>query len=381
MHFLSSEAFQSKPVTPAEARQIFEAAHTLLAPAVRPHARTAFERLSPPTLASTVEMSRALSRCLRGFQTQAAGGFHTGQGLTQANVEARLRADIIARGGLAFGIECPENSIITTLEHSSSGGELVVYRAGVQIDRAERLTPAGGLPVGTQCFRHEDGCIATGHFASGTRDATRSTANLRTLTRMLTGEQPLSASGRRVTDCFAAFFDANFDVTHPGNIRALVAASTGTGLQLAFPDVRVRKMRIANAPFENNQIHKGGKGGAAESMIMAAPSHRRLTALARERLYVIRDGGLWSVTSQGTPQPVNDTPTFRAVDALSAQLILDHVPLSCRLDGHELTFYNFMEFKGTRGIEAGWYDKDGTPSPFQQAQERFIDWLAAAFSD
>ena len=342
--------------------------------------RSKVEAITLPKPRGEMRMVEAISHYLKGFRTQKAGGFITDEGTSRNKVARLLHQQITDFNGLVFGIECPQNSIIRSLPHSYLNGELVVYAKDVQIS-PQRIARTGTFPDGGQQkillqeFNHEGKRILTGHFSSGTQDPLRDPFN-RDLFLSICRKNKLSGTDNiDISSYFASFFDANFDVTDIQNITHLLSTSMNTNLQMAFPAVRVEKQRIANAPFENNQLNKGGKKKTAESMIMVTDKKRKLVAGDID-LYVIHSGKIFRLHKNTLTEVSLNAVAFIVYQAISPQVLLDHVPIHCSLDKQWMCFHNFMEFKGVRGIEEGWYEK---PEPFGKAQQNFIDWLAVRF--
>ena len=110
---------------------------------------------------------------------------------------------------------------------------------------------------------------------------------------------------------------------------------------------------------------------------MVLVTDKEQTILAADTdMYVIHSGRLFSL-QRSTQQEISPSDLhFTVYNAISAEVILDHMPIRCALNNHWFSFHNFMEFKGVRGIEEGWYDK---PHRFLEAQQSFVDWLASRF--
>lgn len=380
MKFLSQKEFLEKILLPSDANNIVREAKRLLKIALKPEFESKLD--SKTYLFNKPVKIKKIMGALGVFQTQRAGGFQVEEYPDRTVFHEKMKTHILKKqneGTLVFGIEAGVPSVINDLSLSSRN-QLAVYQSDLDIQTDSLVTNVeyGGdkQRISIHTFSLASGRILTGHFSSGTQDKIKDPQNRDTFINILTEKQSLCSNKQRfMSDFFAAFFDANFDATAVDNLQQLLDVTSRVPFSIYIPNVKIRKIRIANAPFENNQLHKGGTERIAESMLMVVNNHVSVKPLG-EPLYRLRAGKIDYLSEEDCLPIALDDISFEVRNAFSDTVLLDHQPIAAMLNGQKLEFHNFMDFMGERGIEPGWYQKEGSNSPFQQAQSQFIQYLA-----
>ncbi len=368
-----------KKLVPAPLVQpIFDRAKSCLLAASLPEYRQHIEQQQCTVPHKSYPLGKLLSKLLSVFRTQDAGGFEIAHPVSQEQVEETLLQQITKIGGVTYGIETSQDSLLP-LHPQTHLKEVVVYNASATIGLQQVIS----LPTANQQSIQEIKVHAVsspdhpkvwiGHTSSGTSEVEKAPVNRDLLYRWLTSD---AFDTQR--DLF--FGDVNFDLTDSvsailgmdSTIQMLVDWSKELGVQFVFPMVRVRKKRYAHRPFANNQIHKF-EAQIAESMVTVLPESMKVKAVDQDGLVCIRQGEVRLLRPEQSAKKCAPTQTpWHHHHSFSQAVTLDHKPILISVDGVPYQFYNFMDFKGDRGINgAFWYQ----PDRLREQEQVFVDYL------
>lgn len=364
----------TKTISPQEIETIFQWAKELLLPALK-EGCSFLDRVHTYRLPKeSLSLEAVFSSILYPFATQALGGFDIDQThCTKEHVIHTLSEAYSSFEGMFFGVEAPRKSHFGVEVIKKQ--ECIFYERKRFLHGKELCSWNGDTKNSASIYLYEDrkkdSRLYIGHMRSGTTKPRIATHNRTGLLGILRGDiSPHSNRLYRATkDIF--FGDVNFDVTSSEHMRVMQDFSTQIPVQFVLPQVRVRKMRIANRPFANNQVGKGGKIQIAESMIAVFPKDISLEALDPMGLFVIRDGKVWDYSLGAEPKMVEGEPSFPIYSAFSEHILLDHKPILLRAEDQGYQFHNFMEFDGNKGFSGTRYD----PSRLIDAEDLFIERL------
>ena len=376
-----------------EVRAIGEQISARCHAAVHPRSRHQLTRLSPVDPQPLVgrPLYKVLSKLLPPFSTQELGGFEVHQSYTRAEAYAHLRDAITRFDGLTVGIEASIASCVTDIPHFRKDNhqqEAVVYsptgrlhptveHSGPRGLRWSRFVPEDGPEDGPELYLF--------HAESGTMDPRKSGPNRALFFDVLRGAVPALGydPSRQLS-----FWDVNVDMTASpavppiddtpgGTLAQMLAHTQAHPIQLILPAVRVFKQRVACRPFANNQVHKGGIGQRAESMVAVAPRDWSVEALDADGLYVLRDGQILYLDAGARPREVAsvDHMQWKEHRAFSPEVFLDHKPIAVRLNGRGHQFWNFMDIRSSKGIGEDWYDR----MALADSDAEFWQWLTERF--
>ena len=361
--------FLQQICSPKEIEVIFgfakQALHTALKEGQKFPKRVENYRLPQESL----PLEKVFSTILDPFATQSLGGFDIDSAhCSQEQVIQKLRDAYTSFDGLFFGVEAPHRPYFGL--HSIKKNECIVYENKGILHEKQLCSWKEDTKnsASVYLYQRKNQRIYIGHMRSGTLDPKISSHNREGLLGIVAGRiaPRTDMFFHLVHDIF--FGDVNFDVTDPQNIQALVAFSTEFPVQFVLSQARVQKMRIANRPFANNQVHKGGKMQISESMLAVFPRTHVLEAIDSLGFFVIRDGLIWNYSQGETPSLTKGALPFRMMHAFSEEILLDHAPIRLRANGCGYQFHNFMEFDGSRGFGATSYD----PLRLRVAEEDFV---------
>lgn len=372
-------------------RAIFEKAKTLLLVAARSEtARERIQQVPFNTKAYGQKVGKMCGKLLSQFQTQKAGGFEVNKEITRQEVEDAVISMCEQFDGIVCGVEVSTESLISSIQPQAhlAESEVVLYNETAIISEPYVYqTEQSGKQKMTlhalQTQMHPK--IWLGHTSSGTSESDKSPLNRALFYEWIAGAVVNSHTFDREKDWF--FGDVNFDLTD--NIQAfesevsiveqLQVWSVALDVQFIVPLVRVFKKRFANRPFANNQIHKGLEQ-VAESMMAVIPSCADVQALDRDGLLVVSNGqlcvhqlGSIEMVSQATDVPWPAEPLM----SFSEDVLLDHKPIVVAIDGLNVQFHNFMDFKTGRGIRGeSWYDQSRLEVEEQVLVEYLLDLMS-----
>lgn len=319
-------------------------------------------------------LEKVFSSILYPFATQSLGGFDIDQThCTKEHVIQTLSEAYSSFDGLFFGVEAPREPHFAADVIRKQ--ECIVYERKSFLHDKQLCSWNGDMKNSASIYLYEDRkkdtCLYIGHMRSGTLKSNISVHNRTGLLKILQGDlaPQINRVYRASKDIF--FGDVNFDVTSPEHIQVLQDFSNDIPVQFVVPQVRVRKMRIANRPFANNQVGKGGKIQNAESMIAVFPKEMYLEALDSMGLFVIREGKIWDYSLNAKPRMLQNEPSFTTYFAFSEHILLDHKPIIVRAEGKGYQFHNFMEFDGNKGFSGTLYD----PNRLIEAEVMFVEKL------
>ena len=362
-------------IDPATSLRISEYLQTAMLRAMLPEHRADVEKVvyNMPIVNESKKLGKVLAKLLAPFRTQEAGGFETGRHISQQSVENLLNKKLQYFDGLICGIEASAETVIkwkNQKRHGVLSQSAVVYPKSSEpssvLSPSQRIQSSA--TKGTiHCFTSTNRpTVWMGHLDSGTSDPEKFPYNRALFLDVIRGV---------ATDCVLdsttdiSFWDVNFDCTDrvnqnlnlPSTIQMLLQFTTEYPVQFIIPAVRVSKKRIAQRPFANNQIHKGGVEQVAESMIATCPNGMTVKALDEDGLYVLSEG---TIRLQRAGVDTKIIPSIEAMTwiqckSFSRGILLDHKPIWVALDNHSYAFHNFMDFKGSIGIrDICWYDRD-----------------------
>lgn len=376
----------NQPVSDENVRAIFETARTLLLASARNEAaREHIQHVPFNPKAYGQKLGKMCGKLLSEFQTQKAGGFEVKKEISRQEVEEAIISICEQFDGIVCGVEVSNKSLIPSIQPQAhlAGDEAVLYNdIAVISDKVVYQTEQSGKQTMTlhalQTQTHPK--IWLGHTSSGTSESDKSPLNRALFYEWIAGADVNGQRFDREKDWF--FGDVNFDLTD--NIQAfegeisiveqLQAWSVELNVQFIVPLVRVFKKRFANRPFVNNQIHKGLEQ-IAESMVAVAPTGADIQALDRDGLLVVNNGqlcihhvGSMEVVEQATDVPWPIAPLM----SFSEDVLLDHKPIVVAIDGRNVQFHNFMDFKTGRGVRGeSWYDQ----TRLEEQERAFVDYL------
>jgi|GEM_PF-3906796 len=377
-----------------DSKEIFAMVQRLLVDAAKAEKKQTVRAISFPPSFHSVSLYKVVAKLVSRFRTQAIGGFETQERLSREEVYASFRDEIQSFPGLICGIEAPRASCITDvaqfddrLQHQ----EAVVYQNQGTLSSALVLPFSGypGQKITIHGYRAQPSSkrvVYLAHSSSGTSEIEKYPHNRSAFLQLLSGDISLDGMVYRPQHDIS-FWDVNFDITNsamipkaagPSSLEMLLSFTQSNPIQLVFPCVRVRKKRIANRPFANNQIHKGGITQLAESMIAVFPNDLDITAMDDDGLFILKEGMIWMSRPHGvvTNIPHIDAMEWKEYHAFSQQVCLDHKPICVFAGKKGYQFHNFMDFQGARGIGPGWYDS----KKLQAADILFWNWLCSRFT-
>lgn len=367
-------------------RLIFEKAQIFLLAAARNEAaREYIQRVPFNPKARGQSLGKMCGKLLSQFQTQKAGGFEVNKEIARQEIEDAIISICKQFDGIVCGVEVSEDSLISSIQPQAhlAGDEVVLYNdTAIISDKFVYKTEQSGKQKMTlhalQTQTHPK--IWLGHTSSGTSESDKSPLNRALFYEWIAGADVNGQRFDREKDWF--FGDVNFDLTD--NIQAfegersiveqLQAWSMELNVQLIVPMVRVFKKRFANRPFANNQIHKGLEQ-IAESMVAVVPTGSDIQALDRDGLLVINNGQLFihHVGEIETVEQATDVPwPTEPLMSFSEDVLLDHKPIVVAINGRNVQFHNFMDFKTGKGVRGeSWYDQ----IRLEEQERAFVDYL------
>lgn len=374
-----SMTLDPKTLVPATLIQpIFDRAKSCLFASSLPEHRQHIEQQQCTVSQKSYPLGKLLSKFLAAFRTQDAGGFEIAHPVSQERVEETLLQQITKIGGVTYGIETSEESLLP-LHPQTHLKEVGVYNASATIGLQQVISLSTANQQSIQELKvhgvssPDHPKVWIGHTSSGTSEVEKAPVNRDLLYRWLKSE-----TFNTERDVF--FGDVNFDLTDSvsatlgmdSTIQMLVDWSKELGVQFVFPMVRVRKKRYADRPFANNQIHKCEEQ-IAESMVTVLPESMKVKAVDQDGLVCIRQGEIRLL--QPNQPTTMCTPTeipWKHHNSFSRAVTLDHKPILLFIDGIPYQFYNFMDFKGDRGIKGTfWYQSD----QLREQEQIFVDYL------
>lgn len=324
-----------------------------------------------PVVKDPKKLGKVLAKLLGPFRTQAAGGFQIAHPVSQRSVEKQLLNELFEFDGMVCGIEA---STSTVIQGKKRKRPWILSEAAIVYPQPASL-PSVLSTAQTIRTTHTKGTVHRytapdrpdlwmGHVDSGTSDPEKFPHNRSFFLDVMRGCFDGCALDAN-TDI--SFWDVNFDCTDkvnqklrlPSTIEMLLDFTKQNAVQFIMPAVRVRKLRIAEQPFANNQLHKGGIEQIAESMIATCPQGMKIEALDKDGLYVLSEGTIQLLQLNRDAELVHsvDEMTWTQYESFSSEIMLDHKPIRVALGGHSYTFHNFMDFKGDIGImNVCWYD-------------------------
>jgi hypothetical protein len=366
------DVFHKRIVTPQESLVIFEIAKNCLQKALLQGESIDTVRIEEQHLSLCLPLEKALGKILGPLCTQEIGGFETDSMQTKEKVVSILQNLHDSFDGLFFGIEASQDSILDS-DHILNGN-CIVYGKGTLSQKITcRWDESSQQKASIHRYTHNGNRIYIGHMRSGTMEPKKAFQNRIGLEGFTNGVWGITPNELYDLTCDVSFWDANFDVTDSAHLRALCDFSEECPVQIVFPRVRVKKKRIANRPFANNQVHKGGKIQNTESMVAIFPKESSVDALDEDGLFVIRGGKVFEYGLGISSREVLDIEkmVFREYRSFSTEILLDHKPLLVCAAGTKYQFHNFMDFGGSRGFSGTWYD----PIRLKEAEDEFVERL------
>lgn len=364
----------NKTLTRTERQELTRKVHNHLIVSALPSHKEQVQNMVPKTDAAT--LGDVLNDCLKPFRTQVCGGFDTPEGLTQAVVEQRLTEEVNSFDGFICGVEASSQSLLNF--KCAHRDEVVVYKRDARVsERFIHRIPTAG----TQQMRlhsvdlSASGLVWIGHSSSGTRNPTKSNHNQTLFFDFISGLKTEKLHFERAESFF--FGDVNFDVTDSIILDRLRHQSKALAVQFVLPKVRVMKRRFGDRPFANNQVHKDYTQNA-ESMIAVVPESTHIEPMDQDGLVVCRAGEIWILRQHQQPKRVQAGAEVDWVQhrAFSKAIILDHKPISCRLNGEGVLFHNFMDFRGSKGVrDVCWYDT----TRLDDEERKLVGYLESKF--